>query len=296
MCANISKYALRAKQLLYFSEAVRCGSISRAADENAVQQPNFSTQITNLEKTVQKKLIDRYSKGVGLTEEGEAYYKIATAIKNLIISSENVSSPDDKMFGDIKLWTSDGLASIYLAGCFEKFYQKYPNVNLDINCSIEMPELHEFDMALLFHKPNTKSLRLVSEHNLSFSLFASENYIAKFGYPKDKNDLKQNHKLCANLVNSTMWKTWHTVVNKAKFTTTINNGSGVLLNLVKAGVGIGLIPINVASKEQNLIEIKNIIPVLKTKFYLVAKKSSLQNKKINALTDIINFETTKQEM
>lgn len=293
MSNNIYQSTLRVKQLLCFAEAVRCGSISRAAQENSMKQPNLSSQISELEKTLQKKLIDRYSKGVGLTEDGEPYYQIATEIKNLLLSSENLSITDNKLYGNIKLWTSDGLASIYLARCFEEFYMKYPKVNLDINCSINMPELHEFDMALLFQKPNVKSLNVIAERNLYFSLFASEEYIARFGLPENIHELCQNHKICANLVYAATWPKWQSIIKKARYITTINNGSSVLLNLVKASAGIALMPVEVASKEKNLVEIKDIIPYFKTKFYLVVKNTCAQNKKIKELTNIICAETLK---
>lgn len=293
MSNNIYQSTIRVKQLLCFAEAVRCGSISHAAKENSMKQPNLSSQISELEKTLQKKLIDRYSKGVGLTEDGEPYYQIATEIKNLLLASENLSVTDNKVCGNIKLWTTDGLASIYLARCFEEFYLKYPKVNLDINCSIDMPELHEFDMALLFHKPNIKSLNIVAERNLNFSLFASKEYISRFGLPKDIRDLCQNHKICANLVYAATWPKWQTIIKKARYITTINNGSGVLLNLVNASAGIALMPVDVAAKEVNLVEIQNIIPYFKTKFYLVVKNTCAQNKKVKELANIICAETLK---
>ena len=294
MSNNIYQLVLRVKQLLCLAEAVRCGSISHAAKENSIKQPNLSAQISNLEKTLQKKLIDRYSKGVGLTEDGEPYYQIATEVKNLLIASDNISAIDNKTGGNIRLWTSDGLASVYLAGCLEKFALKYPKVNLDINCSIDMPELHEFDMALLFHKPTTKSLTVVAERNLNFSLYASKEYISRHGIPQSIKDMCQNHKICANLVYTATWPKWQSIEKKAPYVTTINNGSSLLLNLVKESFGIALMPIEVALKEQDLVEIKNIIPHFKTKFYLVVKNTCTQNQKIKELAKIISAETLKQ--
>ena len=181
-----------------------------------------------------------------------------------------------------------------MAQCFEAFYSKYPKVNLNINCSIDMPELHEFDMALLFHKPKVKSLNVVAERNLYFSLFASKDYIARHGMPQNIKDMCKNHKICENLVYTSTWSKWQTIAKKTQYLTTINNGSSVLLNLIKESFGIGLMPIDVAAKESELIEIKNIIPHLKTKFYLVVKRTCTQNPKIKELIKIINTETLKQ--
>lgn len=293
MSNTISQLILRAKQLLCFAEAVHYGSISRAAKENLIKQPNLSSQISDLEKTLQKKLIDRYSKGVGLTNDGEPYYKIATEIKSLLIDVDNLPASDDKICGNIKLWTSDGLASVYLAGCLEKFSRKYPKVNFDINCSIDMPELHEFDMALLFHKPIIKSLKIAAERTLYFSLFASKDYIKQYGMPQNIKDLTQNHQICANLIYASGWKEWSSILKKAKHATTINNSSGVLLNLVKVGKYVALMPKDIAEAEKDLVEIKDIVPAFKTKFYLVLKNTNMKNKKIKDFADIICAETLK---
>lgn len=293
MSNTISQLILRAKQLLCFAEAVHYSSISRAAKENLIKQPNLSSQISDLEKTLQKKLIDRYSKGVGLTDDGEPYYKIATELKSLLLDVDNLAVSEDKICGNIKLWTSDGLASVYLADCLEKFSRKYPKVNFDINCSIDMPELHEFDMALLFYKPTIKSLKIAAERMLHFSLFASKDYIKHYGMPQNIKDLIQNHQICANLIYANRWKDWAAIIEKAKHATTINNSSGVLLNLVKAGKYVALMPKDVGQTENNLLEIKDIVPEFKTKFYLVLKNTNLKNKKIKDFADIICAETLK---
>jgi len=294
MANSIYQLLLRAKHLLWFEEAVRWGSLTDAAKANSFKQPNLSNLISEFEKTVQKKLLDRYAKGVGLTDAGKPYYQIAAELRNLLIASENMPSLKNSDCGSIKLWISDGLASIYLARCFEEFYQKYPKVNLDINCSIDMPELHEFDMALLFHKPKIKSLKLIAERDMHFSLFASQDYLKKYGCPENIRDMCENHKICANLVYAATWQKWQNIIKKARYSTTINNGSGVLLNLVKAGGGIALMPVIVGRQEKGLVEIKNIVSDFKTKFFLVVKQSYEQNQKIKDLSKIINAETLKQ--
>jgi len=294
MANTINSYVMRIKQLLCLEEAVRYGSISEAAKQNGIKQPNLSSQIKTLEQITQRKLIFRHPKGVSLTDIGYEYYSTACEIKNLISSTENISLESSRMFGNIKLWTSDGLASIYLAKCFKEFYEKYPKINLEISCSLEMPKLQEFDMALVFQKPKVKSLVIIDEHSLNFTLCASKEYINRYGMPQSLADLRSNHKICNNATYIAGWKDWKTVSQKAQHTTTVTNSSSMLLNLIKAGIGIGLLPREVKNMEPELVEIKNIAPELQAKFYLIVKQEGLQNPKIKALTNIINHETSKE--
>jgi len=293
MGADIKTYVARVKQLLCLEQAVRYGSISKAADENYMKQPNLSQQITSLEKSIQKKVIDRHSKGISLTECGYQYYLAACDLKNILTNTENFSPLSERMLGNIRLWTTDGLASIYLAKCFCDFYQKYPQVNLDINCSIKMPKLHEFDMGLVFQKPTVKSLVVVGEQTLHFSLYASKEYLKKKGMPKNLADLRMNHHICSNHSYTTGWKEWSIICKNSSHQTNIENSSVMLLHLIKSGIGIGLLPRIVPQTEKNLVELKNLVPDFAATFYLVVKQGSFQNPKIKALTDIIGHETLK---
>ncbi|MBR6327831.1 MAG: LysR family transcriptional regulator [Alphaproteobacteria bacterium] len=293
MGTNVSKYSLLAKQLLYLTEVVNHGSISRAAEVNDIKQPNLSALIKDLEALVQQPIIERHSKGVNLTDKGYEYYVKACQIKNILQEVENIPTANTKMFGNIRLWTSDGLASIYVSECFEQFYAKYPTLNISINCSLDMPQLSEFDMALLFHKPTAKSLMVIDSHKLKFSLYASAQYLKQHAIPKDAVDLQQNHHICNNATYLNKWREWNFICKHAQHTTTIMNSSSTLLHLITAGLGVGLLPISVAEKYDDLVEIKNIIPSLEAEFYLFMKRQDKQSHKIKALVDILNDSVSK---
>jgi len=290
---NLSYYCLRLKQLLYLGEAVRFGSISKAADANDVKQPNFSTQLTDFEKSIKQKLLTRSALGVAPTDICYDYYALACELKNILDKVEKLPSANSKTSGVMKLWTTDGLASIYLAACFEKFCNAYPNINFEINFSIDMPKLDEFDMAVLFQKPKSKSLTVVSEHKLAFSLFASKEYVQKYGTPKNAAALCKNHKICSHGVHTLKWHKWNALMKKAGHIITVTNSTFMVLDLVKSGVGIGLLPVSVAHLEGGLVEIENIIPRLMTEFYVVVKREAVSNPKIKALVALINDETAK---
>ncbi|MBQ7659733.1 MAG: LysR family transcriptional regulator [Alphaproteobacteria bacterium] len=290
---NLSYYCLRLKQLLYLGEAVRFGSISKAADANDIKQPNFSTQLTDFEKSIKQKLLTRSSLGVVPTDICHDYYVLACELKNILDKAEKLPDANSKTSGVMKLWTTDGLASIYLAACFEKFCDTYPNINFEINFSVDMPKLDEFDMAVLFQKPKSKSLTIAAEHKLAFSLFASKEYVQKYGTPKNAAALCKNHKICSHGMHTLKWHKWNALMKKAGHLITVTNSTFMVLDLVKSSVGIGLLPVSVARLEGGLIEIENIMPRLMTEFYVVVKREAVSNSKIKALVALINDETAK---
>lgn len=67
-------------QLRYIVEIVETGSISKAANNLFVSQPNLSNHITNLENEIGKKIFYRNNRGVTLTSYGVEVYHYAKSI------------------------------------------------------------------------------------------------------------------------------------------------------------------------------------------------------------------------
>ena len=293
MGADIKTNVLKIRQLLCLEQAVRYGSISKAASENGMKQTNMSKLLTEFESEVNEKLLTRLSNGVSLTEVGYRYYAAACDIKSIIQKVQHLDDTKMNRGGSIHLWISDGLGIGVLSKCFAEFYKQYPDVKIEITCSLEMPKLDEFDMAVLFQKPMVKALSIKKECVLKFALFASKEYLAKYGMPKDVADLCANHKICDRSNYGLFSKKWADIVSKANAVTSVKNSSAMLLSLIKDGLGVGLLPCGTAIHEANLVEIKNISLHFRMKFWIVIQKEGENKSKIKALTDIIENESAK---
>ena len=75
-------------QLRYFVAVAQTESFSRAAELCHVSQPSLSQQIAKLEKQLGRKLFDRLSRGVALTDAGHTLLESATVILNNIEDTE----------------------------------------------------------------------------------------------------------------------------------------------------------------------------------------------------------------
>ena len=293
MGTDIKSYILKIKQLLCLEQAVRHGSISKAALGNGMKQTNMSKQLTDLDSQLPEKLLTRLSNGVKLTEIGYHYYAAACDIKSIMQKVQNLNNKKINISGSIRLWISDGLGIGVLSKCFAEFYRQYPDVAIEITCSLEMPKLDEFDMAVLFQKPTVKALSIQKECVLKFALFASKEYLAKYGMPKNIEDLCSNHKICDRSNYGSYSKKWAGIVSKAKAITSVKNSSAMLVHLIKDGLGVGLLPRGTAMQEENLVEIKNISLNFKMKYWIVIQKDAETRLKIKALTNIIENESAK---
>ncbi|ACV21659.1 LysR family transcriptional regulator [Slackia heliotrinireducens] len=71
-------------------EIERCGSISHAASNLSVSQPNLSAQVKNLEARLGYKIFDRSNTGVRVTEQGKLFMDSARIIVSELENIRNV--------------------------------------------------------------------------------------------------------------------------------------------------------------------------------------------------------------
>ena len=289
---GIKRSILRIRELLCLSEAIKYGSISKAAQKNNMKQANLSYQIKMLEDELGENLLERVYNGVRISEAGRDVYALACDLENIINKSRNLNIKAFKVSGDIRLWTSDGLGIGYISDCFSEFYTKYPKVNIEVFCSLDMPKPEQFDMAVLYEKPKDTSLKIIAEYNLKFGIFASKFYLSQFGFPKNIKEIQENHRICTKLNYANIWEKWENVIKNAKNISASTNSSAMLLHLIKDGIGIGILPIGIASNDSSLVRVLNKF-TLNHKCWLVVREEVKDIDKIKALTSFIKGASDK---
>src|SRR5262245_5632487 len=117
--------------------------------------------------------------------------------QNLLIRKSNgLTSTKQELMENIKILTTPGLASEWVYKTFLALKEQHPDLKVEFltsNFEIAL-DAGDFDIyigPLIKKSPKYKSLYLAS---LNFRLYASNQYIEKYGYPKNLQDLK-NHKL-----------------------------------------------------------------------------------------------------
>ncbi len=119
---------------LYFKYAVeveRLGSITQAADNLYMAQPNLSKAIKELEDTLGISIFKRTSKGVIPTQKGAEFLICAKSILAQIDKMESLNDPHDLNRQCVKISIPHGS---YIANGFTKFVQELdPNKEIDIN-------------------------------------------------------------------------------------------------------------------------------------------------------------------
>ena len=170
---RIGEKVILLRKVLGFTAVAREGTVSAAADKNGMKQSNLSAYVADLENKVNAKLFERGDRRMIMTEAGKNLYEIGCSIEKSLYKIDNYSLQGNAISGAIRLWTSDGLAAGYLSSCLPCFYRQYPDVRIEINCSINAPDvLYDADLAVVYEEPQHPDAVVLFKHNLKFGLFA----------------------------------------------------------------------------------------------------------------------------
>lgn len=284
---DINKHIATLRGLLYLNNTIKTGSYTKTVEKTFTKQSNVSVAIHKLEKETGMKLFSNASHGVVPTEEGLAIDEYAQRLLALLYDVQNYSTKAHSISGKIKLWTTDGIGTCLIQHLVD-FHHQYPDVNLDVICSNEMPNFstREADIAIVYSKPKPSEPVIFNEFMIKFGLFASPEYISRYGIPKNLDDLKRNHYICDRKEYTAIWPEWKEIIDHSEHVVAQINSSNLLIQFNKEGLGIGVHPINYGKIEKDLIPI-DIDLHLEHRCWLVSHYDAKKTEKIQILLNHI---------
>lgn len=130
--------------LRMFVAVAETGTLSKAADRLARTQAAVSMQLQRIEKELDSELFTRSSRGVSLTEAGEAFLAYA---RRVIALTEDMQRGlvDKKLVGRIRLGLFEDLAVTRLPGAIAQFRQQHPSVEIELSSSNSAQLARSFD-------------------------------------------------------------------------------------------------------------------------------------------------------
>ena len=178
--------------MAFFSLLARCGSFSVAARELDVSTPAVSKRLAQMEGRLGVQLLNRTTRRVGLTPEGETYLAHARRILADIDDMEQlVSSAAAEPRGLLRVNATLGFGRSHIAPLISGFAKLHPQVEVRLQLSVDPPPLSEdaFDVCVRFGEPpdaRVLARKLAPNRRL---LCAAPSYLARQGTPRVPNDL-----------------------------------------------------------------------------------------------------------
>jgi DNA-binding transcriptional LysR family regulator len=240
-----------------FFEVVRYGSFNRAAAKLKMTQPTVSRRLLRLEKSIGVRLFDRDRRGPRLTYDGQRIYRDACAAQLAITRAANQSAPAvERMNGECKVLMGDGAASYWMTQFLAPFFVRHPNIELKLFGALEASAEKRalFDINVHYVAPADGDSVSVPVAMFHFVPFASRDYLARYGTPRDAKDLSGHRlmDLALHLTDMGSWASWSRDQVSTR-TVLFTNVSGCLAEAVRCGAGIALLPTYAALIDENLV-------------------------------------------
>jgi LysR family transcriptional regulator, regulator for bpeEF and oprC len=191
-----------------FVQVVDAGGFTRAAENMQLPKATVSTLVQGLELALEVKLLHRTTRQVSVTADGAAYYERCLQILSDVREAEeslskNRASPSGRLRVDV----STSLANDIIIPSLPSFFERYPDIRLDLGCSDRQVDLIEEGVDCAIRGGNLADSALIARRIgvLHFVTAATPAYLAKHGRPQHPRDLL-NHR-CINYFSSKTGKT-----------------------------------------------------------------------------------------
>jgi len=188
--------AILPADLGFFSTLASAGSLSAAARELGITTPAVSKHLALMESRAGVLLVNRSTRRMSLTPEGELYLEHARRILGEIDGMEEllgVSRATPR--GLLRVNATLGFGRSHVAPLISRFVRKHPAVEVQLQLSVNPPAPSEdlFDVCVRFGAPPDS--RVVARHIASNRrlLCASPAYLTARGMPKVPNDLARHN-------------------------------------------------------------------------------------------------------
>jgi DNA-binding transcriptional LysR family regulator len=184
-------------RLKIFYTLVKAGSFTKAAKILNISQPAVTHAIQLFEHNVKATLIKRSTRGFTLTPEGERVFELATKVTEETDDFwKTFRDNDTDAQGEIKIITTPSFGETDLLYSLLPYLNERPNLKIKILTSREEYDIEHADVAIRSFVPNRPDLEQLLLQTFHIKLWASPEYLEKYGTPQSPSDLDQ-HKLLA---------------------------------------------------------------------------------------------------
>lgn len=201
-------------EFTFFISLARNGSLSATARELNLTPSAVTKRLTNLENRLAVRLINRTTRRLSLTNEGELYLKYVKNIVNQINDMESViSGRRDSPQGLLRVNAPLGFGRNYIAPIISEFVRQYPDIEVQLMLSdrpIPLPD-ESVDICIRFGDiPDSRVIarRIAPNRRL---LCASPRYFNRHPKPEKPTDLAGHNCIIIKQAQkvATAWKFSH---------------------------------------------------------------------------------------
>lgn len=191
------------QEMQAFVAVVDNGSFIRAADALKASKAAISRQVADLEQRLGIRLLNRTTRKLSLTDEGQLFYMRCTDLLNSLEEAESeLSLRSGEPSGHLRVSAPVTFGISHLAPLWGKFLQQHPKISMEVSLSDRTVDLVEdgFDLAVRISRAPHPTFIARKLASTKMVLCASPAYLKRHGTPKHPKDIADH-----NVISYTYW-------------------------------------------------------------------------------------------
>jgi len=234
----------RYEQWRVFVEVVARHSFSEAGEQLGLSKSVVSRRISELERRLGVKLLNRTTRRLSLTQAGEQLHARASLLlREMQEMEQRVLDEQSRLDGGIRIAAPLSFGHRHLAPALAEFLREHPDIELSLDLNDRRIDLvsEGYDLALRIGDLSDSSLIARKLATVRFVTLASEDYLLRHGEPATPAELSRHQGLYyANLPMRKQWLYGGAAATPRQ--RLIANNGDFLLHCAEQGMGIVQIP------------------------------------------------------
>lgn len=272
------------------------GSLSAAARALGMTQPTLGRQVAALEEELGVALFERVGKGFELTPSGIELLEYVRAMGEAASSLSLVATGQaTSIEGNVCISATDLVTILVMPSIVENFRRVYPGITLELIASNLESDLkrREADIAIRGLRPTQPDLIAKKIGDVTAHLYAATNYLQQFGNPTSSQDLADANFVCDKpeiIIN--ILKDFGFNLTPRNFPV-ISESVITQWELVKKGIGLALLPDQVAEQEPLFQKVLPDIQPFTGELWLVVHRELRTNRRVRLVYDFLAEEFSR---
>jgi DNA-binding transcriptional LysR family regulator len=195
-------------EMRVFVHAIERGTFAGAASAMDLTPSAVSKLIARLEARLGVRLVNRTTRKLSLTAEGETYFVSGRRLIEAVDGLEHeVSASAGEPRGLLRIHTAVSFGVQHLAPAMIDFQRRYPKVRINMSLSDRAVNLHgeQIDVALRVGPLSDSSLMSRKVGEIGRVICASPRYLDEFGVPKRPEDLASHRCIVFTVAGRGRW-------------------------------------------------------------------------------------------
>jgi len=259
----------RISSMTTFVQVADSGSFRAAARRLELSPAVVTTHVQWLEQRLGIRLLNRTTRKVSLTEEGDEFYRRCSQILADVAKAESLAiSLQSTPRGTLRLNTGVALAPV-MAPLVAEYVTIYPEVSFELIMTDRIVDMVERQFDLAVHTGPLPDSSLIRRHLgvARLVLCASPAHLARCGTPRRPADLNRHN--CLSMANSLLDDRWQFVGTEGKQEVEItghlrSNSIEALRVAALAGHGVCLLPLPSVADDLRSGRLIRLLPDYKT--------------------------------